>query len=118
MGLSRKHPLETHNLCVVQGLKSAPTKRTPYKVGDGPTGRRLLGKLSARGIAAAAAVRYGSVANGLNVGERRRGVKRFDAMKIAEGGRALLVLYVQGLGDEICALRGKHNLDSRGTVQR
>ena len=39
MGLSRKHPLETHNLCVLQGLKSAPTNRTSYKVGDGPTGR-------------------------------------------------------------------------------
>ena len=38
--------------------------------------------------------------------------QRFDAMKIAEGGRALLVPYVQGLGDEICALRGKRNLDS------
>ena len=55
MGLSRKHPLETHNLCVLQGLKSAPTNRTPYKVGDEPTGRRLLRKLSARGIATAAA---------------------------------------------------------------
>ena len=117
MGLSRKHPLETHNLCVLQGLKSAPTNRTPYKVGGGPTGRRLLRKLSARGIAAAAAVRYGSVANGLNVGERRRGVKRFDAMKIAEGGRALLVPY-KGVGDEICALRGKRNLHSSTTVQR
>ena len=77
----------------------------------------MLGKLSARGIAAAAAVRYGSVANGLNVGERRRGVKRFDAMKIAEGGRALLVPY-KGVGDEICALRGKRNLHSSTTVQR
>ena len=55
MGLSRKHPLETHNLCVLQGLKSAPTNRTPYKVGDGPTGRRLLRKLSARGIVTATA---------------------------------------------------------------
>ena len=32
-------------------------------------------------------------------------------MKVAEGGRAWLVPNVQGLGDEICALRGKRNLD-------
>ena len=55
MGLSRKHPLETHSLCVLQGLKSAPTNRTPYEVGDEPTGRRLLRKLSARGIVTATA---------------------------------------------------------------
>ena len=40
-----------------------------------------------------------------------KGSQRFDAMKIAEGGRALLVPY-KGVGDEICALRGKRNLDS------
>ena len=72
----------------------------------------MLRKLSARGDSDGdGGVHYGSVANGLNVGERRRGVKRFDAMKIAEGGRALLVPY-KGVGDEICALRGKRNLDS------
>ena len=42
----------------------------------------------------------------------KKGSQRFDAMKIAEEGRALLAPYVQGLGDEICALRGKRNLDS------
>ena len=47
----------------------------------------------------------------------KKGCQRFDAMKIAEGGRALLVPY-KGVGDEICALRGKRNLHSSTTVQR
>ena len=58
----------------------------------------------------AAAVCCENVANSLSVGERRGEFQRVDAMKVAEGVRAWLVPYVQGLGNEICALRGKCNL--------